>query len=62
MLLGRDHPVSLATAYAAAELLGMESVHVVGSNLVTKFDDGSIINAPQVTMDAFYPSNIIPFL
>ena len=62
MLLGRDHPVSLATAYAVAELLGMESVHVVGSNLVTKFDDGSIINAPQVTLDAFFASNIIPFL
>ena len=59
MLLGRDQPVSLASAFLMSEMLGLDSTHIIGSNLISKFDNGSILNSPEVTTDAFYASGII---
>ena len=59
MLLGRDQPVSLASAFLISEMLGIDSTHIIGSNLISKFDNGSILNSPEVTTDAFYASSII---
>ena len=61
-MLGRDQPVSLASAFLVSEMLGLDSTHIIGSNLVSKFDNGSILNAPAVTTDAFYAGNIVPGL
>ena len=59
MLLGRDQPVSLASAFLMSEMLGLDSTHIIGSNLISKFDNGSILNSPEVTTDAFYASGIV---
>ena len=59
ILLGRDQPVSLASAFLISEMLGLDSTHIIGSNLISKFDNGSILNSPEVTTDAFYASGII---
>ena len=59
MLLGRDQPVSLASAFLISEMLGLDSTHIIGSNLISKFDNGSILNSPEVTTDAFYASGIV---
>ena len=58
-MLGRDQPVSLASAFLISEMLGLDSTHIIGSNLISKFDNGSILNSPEVTTDAFYASGII---
>lgn len=58
-MLGRDQPVSLASAFLVSEMLGLDSTHIIGSNLISKFDNGSILNSAEVTTDAFYASGII---
>ena len=58
ILLGRDQPVSLASAFLISEMLGIDSTHIIGSNLISKADNGSILNSPEVTTDAFYASGI----
>ena len=58
-MLGRDQPVSLASAFLISEMLGLDSTHVIGSNLISKFDNGSILNSPEITTDAFYASGIV---
>lgn len=58
-MLGRDQPVSLASAFLVSEMLGLDSTHIIGSNLISKFDNGSILNSPEVTTDAFYASGIV---
>lgn len=58
-MLGRDQPVSLASAFLISDMLGVDSTHIIGSNLISKFDNGSILNSPEVTTDAFYASGII---
>lgn len=59
LMLGRDQPVSLASAFLISEALGLDSTHIIGSNLISKFDNGSVLNSPEVTTDAFYASGIV---
>ena len=57
-MLGRDNPISLATAFTSAELLDIQSAHMVGSNIFSKFDNGSILNSPELTIDALFPTGL----
>ena len=59
-MLGRDNPVSLASAFTTAELLDIQSAHIVGSNIFSKFDNGSIFNSPELTIDALYAKGLFP--
>lgn len=59
-MLGRDNPVSLASAFTTAELLDIQSAHMVGSNIFSKFDNGSIFNSPELTIDALYAKGLFP--
>lgn len=56
--LGRDNPVSLATAFTSAELLDLQATHIIGSNIFTKFNGGSILNSPELTIDSLFPTGL----
>lgn len=63
-MLGRDNPISLATAFTTAELLDLQGSNIVGSNIFSKLGDGSILNSPELTLQALIPTNAfgIPFV
>jgi hypothetical protein len=59
MNLGRKHPVNFGTSYAMTELLGTDSMNILGQNIFSKLDSG-ILHTPYISLDSLLLTSYIP--